>query len=62
MNLLYFIPGFRSLNRHRFNPELITELLKIDYSKLSKEEIEKHIDDLYKELKDPSQLDWMPKK
>lgn len=47
--------------RHRFNPELITELLKIDYSKLSKEEIEKHIDDLYKELKDPSQLDWMPK-
>ena len=36
--------------------------MKIDYSKLTKEDIKKHIDDLYTELKDPSQLDWMPKK
>ena len=48
--------------KYRFEPELIEELLKIDYSKLTKEDIEKHIDDLYTELKDPSQLDWMPKK
>lgn len=48
--------------KYRFEPEMIKELLKIDYSKLSKEDIEKHIDDLYTELKDPSQLDWMPKK
>ena len=32
------------------------------WSKLSKEDIENHIDDLYTELKDPSQLDWMLKK
>lgn len=48
--------------KYRFDPEMIEELLKVDYSKLTKEDIEKHIDDLYKELKDPSQLDWMPKK
>ena len=48
--------------KYRFDPEMIEELLKIDYSKLTKEDIEKHIDDLYTELKDTSQLDWMPKK
>ena len=48
--------------KYRFEPEMIEELRKIDYSKLTKEDIEKHIDDLYTELKDPSQLDWMPKK
>ncbi len=48
--------------KYRFEPEMIEELLKIDYSKLTKEDIEKHIDELYVELKDKSQLDWMPKK
>ena len=48
--------------KYRFEPEMIEELLKVDYSKLTNEDIEKHIDDLYMELKDPSQLDWMPKK
>ena len=48
--------------KYRFEPKMIEELLKIDYSKLTKEDIEKHIDDLYTELKDPRQLDWMPKK
>lgn len=48
--------------KYRFEPEMIKELLKIDYSKLTKEDIEKHIDDLYTELKDPRQLDWMPRK
>ena len=48
--------------KYRFSLELIKELLKVDYSKLTKEDIEKHINDLYTELKDPSQLDWMPKK
>ena len=48
--------------KYRFEPEMIEELLKVDYSKLTKEDIEKHIDDLYTELKDPSQLYWMPKK
>lgn len=48
--------------KYRFEPDMIEELLKIDYGKLTKEDIAKHIDDLYTELKDPSQLDWMPKK
>lgn len=48
--------------KYRFESEMIEELLKIDYEKLSKEDIEKYIDDLYTELKEPSQLDWMPKK
>lgn len=54
------VPG--KVIKYRFEPEMIKELLKIDYSKLSKEDIAKHIDELYTELKDPSQLDWMPKK
>lgn len=48
--------------KYRFSPELIEELLKVDYGKLKKEDIEKHIDELYVELKDKRQLDWMPKK
>lgn len=48
--------------KYRFESEMIEELLKVDYNKLTKEDIEKHIDDLYTELKDPNQLDWMPKK
>ena len=48
--------------KYRIEPEMIEELLKIDYGKLTKEDIAKHIDDLYTELNDPSQLDWMPKK
>lgn len=46
----------------RFSEELIKELLKVDYSKLTKEMIQEHIDDLYTDLKDAKQLDWMPKK
>ena len=48
--------------KYRFEPAMVEELLKVDYSKLTKEEIEKHIDDLYVELKDRNQLEWMPKK
>lgn len=47
--------------KYRFEKEMIDELLKIDYSKLTKEMIEEHIDDLYTELKDACQIDWMPK-
>lgn len=48
--------------KYRFEPEMIEELLKVDYSKLTKEMIAEHIDDLYKELTDKKQLAWMPKK
>lgn len=48
--------------KFRFEPEMIEELLKIDYGQLTKEEISKHVDELYVELKDKRQLIWMPKK
>lgn len=48
--------------KYRFNDELIKELLKVDYSKLAKEMISEHIDDLYTDLTDIKQLDWLPKK
>lgn len=48
--------------KYRFDPDIIEELMKIDYGRLTKEDIEQHINDLYIELKDNSQLDWMPKK
>lgn len=48
--------------KYRFEPELIQELLKVDYSRLTKEMIAAHIDDLYAELTDAKQLEWMPKK
>lgn len=48
--------------KYRFEPEIIEELLKVDYSKLTKEEIEKYIDELYVDLKDKNQLKWLPKK
>ena len=48
--------------KYRFNKELIDELIKIDYSKLNKELINLHINELYKPLTETSQLDWLPKK
>ena len=48
--------------KYRFETELINELIRIDYSKLSNDEIRKHIGDLYRKLKDKKQLEWMPKK
>ena len=48
--------------KYRFSPEIIGELLKVDYSKLTEEMIKDHITDLYADLKDMNQLEWMPKK
>ncbi len=48
--------------KYRFSEEIIRELINVDYRKLTKEMIEEHIEDLYVELKDSNQLDWMPKR
>ena len=48
--------------KYRFSQELIDELLKVDYSKLSKESIREHIEDLYRPLEGVGQLAWLPKK
>lgn len=48
--------------KYRFGPEMIEELLKVDYSKLTEDMVREHIDELYEELKDAGQLAWMPKR
>lgn len=47
--------------KYRFSDELINELLKIDYGKLTKQMIMEHMEELYSPLKDVKQLSWMPK-
>lgn len=48
--------------KYRFSEKLINELLKIDFTKLTKSDIESHITELYQILEDKKQLEWMPKK
>ena len=48
--------------KYRFPPEMIGELLKVDYSRLDRSMIETHTEDLYQPLTEVSQLAWMPKK
>ena len=48
--------------KYRFDSEIIKELLKIDYSALSKKIIKEHIGELYADLVDAEQTNWMPKK
>ncbi len=51
--------------KYRFDENIINELAKIDYSKITDEMIEKHIDDLYADIDMNNVyelLDWMPKK
>ena len=47
--------------KYRFSEEIINELLKVDYSKVTKEMIKEHIDELYVDLNDINQLKWMPR-
>lgn len=48
--------------KRRFDDVLIEKLLNIDYGKLTKEDIERHISELDSVLVDSSQIDWMPEK
>lgn len=48
--------------KYRFDNSLVKELLQIDYCKLTKDMIMEHANDLYEELKDARQIEWMPKK
>ena len=50
------------LIRMRFSEELIRELCRVDYSKLTKDMIGEHLDDLYTDLHSVEALAWMPKK
>ena len=48
--------------RKRFEQDIISELLHVDYNALDKQQIKEHIDDLYVPLTSVEQLCWMPKK
>lgn len=48
--------------KKRFDDEIINEMIKIDYSKLDKDTIEKNINNLYKDITNINQLAWLPKK
>lgn len=48
--------------KYRFSLDMINELLKVDYSKLTDEMVKENIEVLYQELTDLKQLDWMPRK
>ncbi len=48
--------------RFRFESEVIEELLNVDYSKITKEMVKEHLDELYTNLENIKQLDWLPKK
>lgn len=48
--------------KYRFSEEIIGKLLKIDFSKLTKEQIKEHIDDLYTPVTEDTNFDWLSKK
>ncbi len=47
--------------KYRFSDEIIDALLEVDYSKLTREMVEEHVDELYQDLKDVAQINCMPK-
>ena len=48
--------------KYRFEPEMIEELLKIDYSRVDRSMIQAHADELYQKLETKEQLSWLPQK
>lgn len=48
--------------KYRFDENIRKELLKVDYSKLSKKDVQKHLEELKKPLTSVEQLDWLPKR
>lgn len=48
--------------KYRFSPELIEELLKVDFNRVDKELVREHIEDLYLPLKSAEQIQWLPTK
>ena len=45
--------------KYRFEPEIIKEMLKIDYSKLTKNDLINNKEKLYAEIKEKEQIDWL---
>lgn len=47
--------------KYRFNEEIVDELTKIDYNKISVDDIYEHLDELYLPVTDVKQLNWIKK-
>lgn len=48
--------------KYRFSEDIIQELVKIDYSNLDEKMVREHINELYNDLEDIDQLEWMLRK
>ena len=48
--------------KYRFDKNIIDELLRVDYKKISINDIEQNLNKLYCELDDIDQLQWLPRK
>lgn len=48
--------------KYRFPPEIIEELMRVDYSKLTEQDVASHTKELYEKLTAKEQLAWLPKK
>lgn len=48
--------------RSRFDEKQINMLIKLDFSKLDKETIKEHIQDLYQDVSEDTDLSWFPQK
>lgn len=48
--------------KYRFDKNIIDELLRVDYKKISINDIEQNLNKLYCELDDIGQLQWLPRK
>lgn len=48
--------------KYRFPEEIRNEMEKIDYSRMTQDIVEMHIEDLYAEITSVEQLNWLPKK
>lgn len=50
---------------YRFQEQIISELLKIDYSRLTEELVSRHVDELYTQIRTVEQvrkMEWLPRK
>ncbi|WP_022756274.1 CatB-related O-acetyltransferase [Butyrivibrio fibrisolvens] len=57
--IVYGVPA--EVHRYRFSEEIIEELLKIDYAKLTKNQIILHEKELYRKLETIDQIEWLLK-
>lgn len=48
--------------KYRFEEDIIKELMKVDYSKLDRKMVEEHLEELYDDLTEVEQLNWMNRK